>query len=360
MSCPEVEPDAPTVVLVDDDLFGLNRLDNLISGIAGSRIMCFSDGGEALAWCRANDPDVLITDYQLPGMSGMELLRKLRQEQRTRDIPILMITAVGDQAVRQEALELGANDFLNKPIDAPEVRARTKNMLAIRRGQRALRQRSRLLEQEVARATAKISDREQEIIVRLSRAAEYRDLETGAHIIRVAAFSRIIARHLDRPEDEQDLIFKAAPMHEVGKIGVPDEILLKAGRLDEAEFTVMQQHTTIGHGILSGSTLPLLEFAAQLALTHHEWYDGKGYPTGLTGEDIPLAGRIVAVADVFDALTSRRPYKREWAVDLALAHLREQAGAHFDPRCIGAFEAGLAEILIIRARTPDPAPPESQ
>jgi putative two-component system response regulator len=247
---------------------------------------------------------------------------------------------------------------MNKPIDAPEVRARTKNMLAIRRGPHALRQRPRLLEQEVARATAKISAREQEIIVRLSRAAEYRDLETGAHIVRVAAYSRIIARHLDRPEDEQDLIFQATPMHDVGKIGVPDEILLKAGRLDEAEFTVMQQHTTIGHGILCGSTLPLLELAAQIALTHHERYDGKGYPAGLAGEDIPLAGRIVAVADVFDALTSRRPYKREWAVDLALTHLREQAGVHFDPKCIGAFEAGLEEILIVRSSTPDPAQPE--
>jgi response regulator RpfG family c-di-GMP phosphodiesterase len=341
------------VVIVDDDPLGLGLLQHLVDELPATRTVCFGDAAAALEWCRGNDPDLVITDQQMPGMQGTELVRRLRAESRLREVPIMMITTVEDREVRYEALEAGANDFLTKPIDATEVKARTRNMLAIRRGQRVLLRRAQSLAEEVQLATAVIAAREHEVILRLSRAAEYRDWETGAHIVRVAGYARVIARQLNLSEAERETIFRAAPMHDIGKIGVPDYILLKPGALDDSEFAIIKQHTVIGYQILAGSESELLRTAADIALTHHERYAGSGYPDGRRGADIPLAGRIVAVADVFDALTSERPYKKEWPVQLAWSYLGQHAGSQFDPDCVQAFKQGEAEVNEVRESFPD-------
>jgi putative two-component system response regulator len=344
---------ASTILIVDDDRLASALLEHLLNGLADCHALCFSTGGEALTWCATAVPDLVITDHQMPGITGLDLIAQLRQEPRTREVPIMMISAAEDREVRYQALELGANDFLGKPIDAPEVKVRTRNMLNLRKAQRTLAARSELLAEEVKQATSIIAAREQETILRLSRAAEYRDWETGSHIMRMAHFARIIAAELGLAEAEQEAIFLSTPMHDIGKIGVPDYILLKPGRLDDTEFAIMKQHTLIGHQILQGSSSDLLRLAAEIALSHHERYAGAGYPKGIQGEAIPLPGRIVAVADVFDALTSERPYKREWQVDAAVATMKQESGSHFDPECMAAFLRGLNAILEVRDRFRD-------
>jgi putative two-component system response regulator len=337
-----------TILIVDDDRLALALLEHLLSGLGGCRTLCFTGGEDALAWCRTGVPDLVITDHEMPGLTGLDLIARLRQEQRTREVPIMMISSAEDREVRYQSLELGANDFLGKPIDAPEVKVRTRNMLSLRRAQRSLTARSELLAEEVKRATSIIAAREQETILRLSRAAEYRDWETGSHIMRMAHFARIIAGQLGLPEAQQEAIFYATPMHDIGKIGVPDYILLKPGRLDEAEFAIMKKHTMIGYQILHDSSSDLLQLAAEIAISHHEHFDGSGYPQGSKGVAIPLPGRIVAVADVFDALTSERPYKREWQVEAAVATMKQDLRSHFDPECLEAFMRGLDSILTVR------------
>lgn len=356
-----LEARAPqVVVIVDDDIFGLALLKTLVASAGHVDVHTFSDPLDALDWCRANALDVLITDYEMPGISGVELVTTLRAEPRTRDVPMMMITAVENREIRYLALECGANDYLNKPLDAPEVRARVHNMLAVSAGQKAQERRAEELAHEVRIATASIVKREREIVLRLSRAAEFRDLETGSHIMRIAHSSVSIARALGLSVDEQEQLFLASPMHDVGKIGIPDQILLKPGRFDEGEFAIMQQHTVIGHRILAGSQSPLLQLAAEIALTHHERFDGAGYPHGRAGEEIPIAGRIVAVADVFDALLSRRPYKKAWTVDEALGMIRDGRGRQFDPTCVDAFLAAVPEILATRDRFAEEAASEAE
>ena len=352
------QAEAALIVLVDDDLLGLEMLRDLVSSIPGTTVMSFANAEEALDWCRGHQPDLIITDHVMPGLTGLELIRSLRGDPHTAGVPLMMITAAEDRRLRCEALESGASDVLGKPLDATEVLARTRNMLAIRRGQRLMAERSELLETEVRRATAEIAAREQETILRLSRAAEFRDWETGTHIVRVAWYARIISRELGLPEAEQEIMFRAAPMHDVGKIGVPDYILLKPGALDEAEFEIMKQHTVIGHRILGGSSSELLQVAADVALTHHERWDGAGYPERRRENQIPIGGRIVAVADSYDALTSRRPYKRGWPAELAWEFLAKNAGVRFDPDCVAAFQRGRAEADAARESLPDEEEPE--
>jgi len=342
-----------TIVVVDDDPFVLELVRLVVAELPAVRVVTFDNATAALQFCETNEPDVIITDYDMPGLSGLELIAAVRLGRHAAEIPIMMITASGNGAIRIEALDRGANDVLSKPIEAAEVRARTKNMLAIRRGQRLLAQRSSWLEQEVHQATAAIASRERETILRLSKAAEYRDWETGSHIVRVSLYSRVVARQLGLPPSEQEILFQAAPMHDVGKIGIPDSILLKPGVLDPEEFDLIKQHTLIGHGILGGSSSGLLQAAAEIALTHHERFDGSGYPNELAGEAIPLRGRIVAVADTFDALTSRRPYKSAWPPELAWRYLEQNRGTRFDPACVEAFRQAQADAEEIRAAFPD-------
>lgn len=338
------------ILIVDDNPTNLLLLKTLSGRIEGCTPLTFSVPSEALEWCEHNEPDLVLLDYMMPDIDGITFLKRFRAMPGRKEIPVIMVTADFETEVRYQALEAGANDFINKPVDKTEFLARMKNTLALRRSQKQLSNRAEWLAQEVKKALAELVVRERETIFLLSKAAEYRDPETGAHILRMAHYSRQIGTRLGLPEAELDLLLDAAPMHDIGKVGTPDHILLKPGKLDEAEFAIMKQHAVIGWQILQGrsSSNKLLQMAAEIALAHHEKFDGSGYPNGLKGEAIPLIGRIVAVADVFDALTSARPYKAAWELDRARDHIRACSGSHFDPACVEAFFSEWESILVIR------------
>lgn len=342
------------VVIVDDTQVNVTLMQALIGRIAECEPVCFTESAAGLQWCIDNDPDLIIVDYMMPAPDGIEFIQRFRALPAKAHVPMLMVTADHEKEVRYRALESGANDFLTKPIDRIEFTSRVKNMLAIRRSHLALSDHAAWLAEEVAKATMEIREREREAVFRLARAAEFRDPETGAHIQRMAHYSKLIAAGLGLDAQQQELILEAAPMHDVGKLGTPDAILLKPGRLSPEEMAVMQQHATIGWEILRDSAAPTLKVAAEIAYTHHEKFDGSGYPRKLAGEGIPLFGRIVAIADVFDALTSARPYKPAWEFDQAWTFVRAQRGTHFDPRCTDAFLAQRDAVIDIRARFRDP------
>ncbi|MGE5476898.1 MAG: HD-GYP domain-containing protein [Bacteroidales bacterium] len=344
------------VQIVDDNDTNLMLFEQLALRIGPDvEVATFADPLVALEACRASVPDMIVVDYMMPGMDGHQYVQAVRKLPGMRDVPIVMVTAAAERSVRQKALELGVTDFLAKPVDPAEARVRFANLLALRRGHLQLRDRNRWLADEVRKATATVIEREQELILRLSKAAEFRDPETGAHIVRMARYSELIARRMGLEPEFCDLILKAAPMHDLGKLGIPDGILLKPGKLTEEEFSVMTKHPLIGHEILSNSDSQLIQLGAEIALSHHEKFDGTGYPNKLAGEAIPLSGRIVAVADVFDALTSERPYKAAWPVEKARALLEENSGSHFDPACVAAFLAEWDQVLRIRAEIADDA-----
>ena len=341
------------VVIVDDTPTNLQLMRGLIQRLDGCQPILFADSALGLAWCLEHEPDLVIVDYMMPSPDGLEFIRQVRREPRHEDLPILMVSADHEKGVRYAALDEGATDFLNKPIDGVEFLARTKNMLTLRRSQLALANRALTLAEEVRRAIADIHDRERETIIRLARAAEYRDPETGSHILRMAHYAALIAARLGLPKDLQETLLHAAPMHDVGKLGTPDHILLKPGRHTPEESEIMRRHTLIGYEILKESSSHAIQLAASIALHHHEKFDGSGYPRGLIGDAIPIEGRIVAVADVFDALTSERPYKPAWPLNDASGYLRDNRGGHFDPACVDAFFDCWEAVLDIRRRFGD-------
>lgn len=341
------------VVIVDDTQINVTLMEALIKKIEGCTPVCFTESAKALAWCIGHDPDLVIVDYMMPAPDGIEFIRCLRAAPGRQEVPILMVTADHEKEVRYRALETGATDFLTKPVDRIEFTSRARNMLAIRRSHLLLADRAALLADEVRAATAEIHARERETIFRLARAAEFRDPETGAHIQRMAHYSRIIAEHLGWDAERQDILLQAAPMHDVGKLGTPDHILLKPGRLTPEEFDIMKEHAGIGWEILKDSSSPILALAAEIALSHHEKFDGSGYPAGSAGTSIPIAGRIVAVADVFDALTSERPYKKSWELPRAFEFLEQGRATHFDPECVDAFLRGKDAVLAVREHYQD-------
>lgn len=343
------------VIIVDDTQINLTLMEALIKKIDGCGSTCFLESAEGLDWCINNDADLVIVDYMMPAPDGIEFIQRLRAAPGRQEVPILMVTADHEKEVRYRALSSGATDFLTKPIDRIEFLSRVRNMLAIRRSHLLMADRAALLAQEVAEATKEIRSRERETIFRLARAAEFRDPETGGHIQRMAHYSRLIAAKLGWDEHAQELLLEAAPMHDVGKLGTPDMILLKPGKLTEEEFAIMKRHAMMGWEILKDSSSSVLELAAEIALTHHEKVDGSGYPYGLAGDDIALCGRIVAVADVFDALMSVRPYKPAWEMEQALDLLRQGSGTHFDAECVRAFLDCLDEVQVIRERYRDAA-----
>ncbi len=341
------------VVVVDDTPINVTLISHLVGRLEDCVATGFTVPQEGLAYCVEQVPDLVIVDYMMPELDGIEFVRRFRTCPGRADIPVLMVTANDQIEVRHQALDAGANDFLTKPIDKAEFLARTRNMLSLRRSQRKLEDRAVWLAEEVKKATEEILARERETIVRLSRAADSRDPETGAHILRMSHYSKLIAAQLGLSEEDQEMLLEAAPMHDIGKVGIPDYILLKPGRLDVAEFEIMKRHAIKGYEILSGSQSTMLQAAAEIALAHHEKYDGSGYPKGLIGEAIPLFARICAVGDVFDALTSERPYKKAWEDEHAIELLREGAGSHFDPACVEAFLTDWDGVLAIRERFKD-------
>lgn len=340
------------VVIVDDTHINLVLMSRLMEKLGDVTTVTFQSARAALEWCGTHPYDLLILDYMMPDIDGLEFMRLQGPDPGSRP-PVLMVTASQDIEIRHRALENGASDFLIKPIDKVEFMARTRNMLALRRATLALQDRADWLSSEVAKATAELRAREQETILLLCRASEYRDPETGAHIQRMAHYSHLIASELGMPAEEQEHLLNAAPMHDIGKVGTPDYILLKPGRLNAEEMEVMRQHALIGYNILKSSEAKMLQLAAEIAYSHHERFDGSGYPNGLVGDAIPLSGRIVAVADVFDALTNVRPYKQAWSLEAARNFLLENRGTHFDPACVDALMRRWDDVLEIRERLND-------
>ena len=339
------------VCIVDDVKSNLMIIEKVVQQIgADVQVECFLDPVQALAHCSQSMPDLVMVDYVMPAMDGHQLVQELRLLPAAQDVPIVMVTAEEDRSVRQRALELGTTDFINKPIDPSEVTARLRNLLELRRNHRLLEDSNLWLAEQVRAATKAIADREEDLIIRLSRAAEYRDPKTGGHINRMAHFALLIAQHRGLKMAECDLIFRAAPMHDIGKMGIPDGVLLKQDRLTLAEIEVIKSHSEIGFAILRESESRLIKLGAEIALCHHEWFDGSGYPQGLKGDEIPLAAQIVAVADVFDALTSDRPYKPAWEMDRAHEYLKEKSGTQFDPLCVQAFSSAWPQIQAVRER----------
>ena len=339
-----------TVLIIDDSDINLTLIKALVLKLGDCSPILFDKPIAALEWCRENVPDLVIVDYMMPDMDGLRFISAFRALHGRNEIPVLMITANDQKQIRYRALDIGANDFLTKPVDKVEFLARAKNMLTLNDARKKLADQAAWLAEEVRKATHEVVERERETVIRLSRAAEFRDPETGAHILRMAHFSQIIARGMGLSESDQYLLLEAAPMHDIGKVGIADKILLKPGRLEPEEFEIMKRHATIGYELLQGSSSRVLQAGAEIARGHHEKFDGSGYPQGLKGEDIPIFSRIVAVADVFDALTSERPYKKAWDVEAAVDFLKAGSGSHFDPACVTAFLNAWDDVQQVRAR----------
>ncbi|MCX7229946.1 MAG: response regulator [Burkholderiales bacterium] len=336
------------VVIVDDNPVNLTVMEHLVGRVGGAEPRIFRRSEEGLSWCREHDPDLVIVDYKMPDVDGLTFIERMRALPGRGELPLLMVTSNTDRDLRRQALEAGATDFLHKPVDRAEFTARVRNMLRLRGMTRRLTDRAIELEHAVAKATRAIVTTERDTLLCLARAAEFRNPETGAHVMRMAEYSKTIAGAMGGDLEFQTLIRKAAPLHDVGKLGTPDLILLKPSRLTGEEMDVMKQHTTIGWQILREHRSPVLQMGATIAWTHHEKWDGSGYPRGLSGEAIPVEGRIVAVADVLDALISVRPYKQAWEPDAARAFIEKGSGRHFDPTCVAALSAVWDDVLSIR------------
>jgi len=338
------------VVIVDDQSTGRTILSKVVQQISDNIIVvAFERPQDVLVWLDSNQADLIITDYRMPGMDGVEFIKVLRTKEGCHDIPIMMITVVSEKEVRYDALDAGATAFLTRPIDQIECRTSCRNLLKSYEQHLIIQDRAEWLAEQVEVATQQIVLREKETLLRLAKAGEYRDEETGNHVIRMAKYSRQIAEELGFSELDADHIEYAASMHDIGKIGIPDNVLLKEGKLNPEEWAIMQTHTSIGYGILANSQSRYMQMGAIIALYHHERFDGTGYPKGLHGDEIPLIARIVSVADVYDALVSVRPYKKAWSESDAIDYLNKQAGTQLDPQCVTAFCNRIPQIEKIQS-----------
>jgi putative two-component system response regulator len=344
------------ILVVDDEDRNLRLMEALLVPLGHSVILA-KNGEDALRKVDADGPDLILLDVTMPGMDGFQVAQRLKTNATTSIIPIVMVTALKEVADRIKALEAGADDFLTKPVDKTELRARVRSLLKVKAYNDHMLNYQKELEDEVSRRTLqlrkafeKVKKGSLETIYRLSVAAEYKDEDTGAHIKRMSHYSAAIARKMGLNDRTVEAILYSAQMHDIGKIGILDKVLLKPGKLDSIEWDIMRQHAVIGGKILEGSDAGFIRLAEVIALTHHEKWDGSGYPRNLRGKSIPLAGRIAAIADVFDALTSRRPYKEPFALEKAYAILKEGRGTHFDPNVVDAFFAVEKEILSIKEK----------
>ena len=325
------------VLIVDDDPGNRVVLEEILRAHGFSEIETLSDPRQVLGMFTSYQPDILLLDLNMPFMDGFDVLEQLvPRMSKDAPIPVLVLTGDVSPETRKRALVSGAKDFVTKPFDPIDVKLRVENLLEARALQLQLKNRNLILQEEVRNRTLELEEAHNEILARLALAAEYRDDATGEHAQRVGRVAGLIAGALGLPASEVELIRRAAPLHDIGKVGIPDGILLKPGPLTEEEFEKVKEHAVIGAKILAGSDTTLLQIAEEIALTHHERWDGTGYH-GLSGENIPLVGRITALADVFDALTHDRPYKDAWTSEEALAEVTRQSGKQFDPKVVGAF-----------------------
>lgn len=341
-----MNPEKQTILVVDD------IPDNIevLVGILKDRynVKAAINGTKALKIAQESPPDIILLDVMMPEIDGFEVCRQLKANFKTKHIPVIFVTAKSDVVDELKGFELGAVDYITKPISPPIVITRVQTQLA-------LSDQNRELEHKVRLRTQQLHETRLQIIQRLGKAAEYKDNETGLHVIRMSRYAHILAKAAGMQDEDAELLMNAAPMHDIGKIGIADKILKKPGSLTETEYEEMKLHSSIGADVIGGDSSDLLELAEIIAISHHEKWDGTGYPNNLAGEEIPLAGRIVAIADVFDALTSVRPYKKEWSVDEAVIFLEKEAGKHFDPDLVKLFVNAMPEIVTLKkqyAETP--------
>lgn len=346
------------LLIVDDESLNINVLVELFK--ADYRLSVAKNGPQALQRAQDQNPDLILLDIMMPEMDGYEVLRRLRANPATADIPVIFVTALGAVGDEQQGLELGAVDYITKPLSPPIVKARVKNHLELQRSRHELQDQNARLEQIVAERTQELRLTQDVTIQALASLAETRDNDTGAHLRRTQLYLEVLARALPGLDDRTvDLMTKSAPLHDIGKVGVPDHILLKPGRLTEEEFTVIKYHPILGRDALQraeenlGTSSSFLRLAREIAYTHHEKWDGSGYPQGLVGEDIPLAGRLMALADVYDALISRRVYKPAFSHEEAVAEIVRGRGTHFDPDLVDLFLAHAEQMRTIAARFRD-------
>ncbi len=347
------------ILVVDDDRT-LQRLYERLLTQLGHTVYCADNGKQAIEEVQTFHPDLILMDADMPQMDGFEATSHLKSNHKTRGIPIIMITGLHDSAHRIKALDAGVDDFLAKPPEKAEIIATIRSQLKVKAYNDTLHDYQRTLEQAVSLRTDQLNDAmlqlketSIEIIFRLSSASEYRDEDTGAHIHRMSNYAALIANKMGVGSKTVESILHAAPMHDIGKIGIPDSILLKPGKLTDSEWKIMRRHPLIGAKILSGSKNPLVRMAEVIALTHHERWDGTGYPRGLKGKKIPLVGRIAAVADVFDALSTKRPYKPAFELEKSLEIIKSDTGSHFDPDVIDAFFSCQDEVIEIKEKYSD-------
>ena len=344
------------ILMVDDQEFNISLLERILRRSGFTQLRSTMDPLQMRELLEAFDPDIVLLDMHMPGLDGIEALALIHEHAGSGGyLPVLMLTADTTPEAKQRGLQAGVNDFLTKPYDRTEVVLRINNLLKTRFLHIQLQQQNNSLEERVQERTKELQQAKAEILQLLGRASEYRDDMTGRHTQRVGQLSGLIAEQLGMSRFQVEQIRMAAPLHDIGKIGVPDEILLKPGRFEPAEFERMKMHTSIGAGILEGSFFDVLKLAGVIALCHHEKWDGTGYPRGLKGEEIPLEARIVALADFYDALTHERPYKSAWTPEETLAEVECQRGAHFDPQVVDALLSVHDAYLAVHTNIENPA-----
>ncbi|HUP91616.1 MAG TPA: HD domain-containing phosphohydrolase [Solimonas sp.] len=341
-----------TVLVVDDTPQNLNVASRILR--EHYRCLVALDGMRCLEIANSEDrPDLILLDLMMPGLNGYETCKRLKDDPRTRDIPVIFLTAMNETDNEAAGFQVGAVDYIVKPIQPATMLARVRAHLSLYQHEQHLATLVQLRTAKLEEKTRELEQTRLEIIRRLGRAAEYKDDDTGLHVIRMSHYARLLAMSAGLPQDRCEVVFNAAPMHDIGKIGIPDVILQKPGPLTDEEWVVMRQHPAIGAGIIGKHNSELLELARVVALAHHERWNGQGYPRGRAGADIPIEARIVAIADVFDALTSKRPYKDEWPVEESADYIRRQSGQHFDPDLVPRFLELVPQFVEIKRQYTD-------
>lgn len=336
------------IMIVDDNQTNVLLLQRLLEAEGYVHVDGVTDSRQVIPSCKAQPYDLILLDIRMPHLDGYGVMSQLREISNGDYLPVMVLTAQTDLETKIKALDAGAMDFLHKPFDRVEALTRIRNMIEARMLHKQVRDQNALLEERVRERTGELEATRMEVVHRLGIAAEYKDNETGLHVVRMSKVARLLGKAAGMSDEDADLLLQAAPMHDIGKIGIADSILLKPGKLTDEERTIMMEHSRIGAEILGEHEWPLMQMARTVALTHHEKWDGTGYPKAMKGDEIPLVGRICAIADVFDALTSDRPYKRGWPVQEATDFIKGQSGKHFDPDLVDKFIENLAEITHIR------------
>lgn len=341
------------IFIVDDESRNLRLLDRMLRSQNYQDLTLIEDPREVLPLYKEQQPDLLLLDLNMPHLDGFEVMAQLKELEELLPAGIVVLTAQHGREYLLRALNAGAKDFLTKPFDGNELFARVRNLLDAQLAHRMVQNQKTTLEEMVKQRTEELHHTRLKVVQRLGMAAEYRDEETGNHILRMSHMCELLARSIGWSEEQCDLILNASPMHDIGKIGIPDNILLKPGKLEAHEWEIMKSHAEIGAKLLGDDESSLMTLAREIAMSHHEKWNGTGYPNGLSGEEIPLSGRIAALADVFDALTSERPYKDAWPIGKAVTFIEGQSGVHFDPDLVKVFLAKLPEIVKIKQRFAD-------